>query len=127
MEDENSIYYRAFGGNHGKISSAVAGAGISNMVNLASHLLQFGLINQPDHQDVIAPMGKSPTMIANNLCSVVMSKLRSEKQYENLLKAFRSTDYDYPIQLLQKTLQEMTTTPQGLLIVICLHLPCMYD
>ena len=128
MADESNIYYQAFLENYGKISSAVAGAGSPNMVNLSAHLMQSGLINPPDHQAAIAPVGMNPTQIANNLCTVVMSNLKGEPQYEKLLQAFRSTGYDYPIRLLQKTLQGMTAVPQGLLrVVYCLHvhLPCM--
>ena len=126
MADESNIYYRAFLENYGKISSAVAGAGSPNMINLSAHLMQSGLINPPDHL-AIAP-GTNPTQIANNLCTVVMSNLKGEPQYEKLLQACRSTGYDYPIRLLQKTLQGMTAASQGLLRVIyCLyvHLPCM--
>ena len=63
MADDN-IYYRAFRDNYGIIANTVAGGGGPNITNLASYLLQGGLIQSPDHVAAISP-GMDPTTIAN--------------------------------------------------------------
>lgn len=107
MADAGNIYFRAFLKNLGEISSTVAGGGNSNLTKLGSYLMQEGLIQLPDYQAAIASCG-DPTMTANKLCSAVMNMLKGNPDlYDNLLRVFTETEYYYPRQLLEKTVEEL--------------------